>query len=1062
MLLQVSSNGYLAFSPDAKPFQHPRNGTWPNKGFPSKPDPPLIAPYYAQVQLTPSTPHGSRNVGEVLWKIVSDSAELERFTETVRTSMVDADNFEATHAFLATWINVTCNGCFNENLEQYPRNTFQVAVVTDEIRTYALVTYTRLTWTGGSQTGGDAATGTGARYPPAQAFFNAGNATYGFHLPSSGTKDDQILRLPQLGGSDVDGRYVYEISDDVIKPGGCLKTSSNVIRLVLSPSFGDMFGGNVVEFTGPCFSPSDHITCTFNDVEVSATYINRLRAQCVVPNLTVRGQVQLTVSLNSGHKYSTTYTIANPGTLPRGVQLLNATAWGVYNPERLELTWDTTLLDPARDPSAKVNVELHGYREQTAKATWKVLKVLAKNIANTGHLSFSPQWHRCGIGESDCLDYEMGAVTVTRVEHEGEESRNPRRIWSKLISLGWYFYNAALNTYGNSWSRQKCVEWYKADRKNEAWQSELPACPCTLDQALADFGRWQADVACDMNTGSVCAFHVGAIHCVRSVQATSAGAGNQCCYRKDGMLMTTVDTFNGSTPDRSHAWGDRPYGTPPKVPALSHWIHDVVPFFYCCLWTGDSCHYYMEQRPTSDCKNYKPPKPAVVYGDPHLITLDGRLYTFNGKGEYLLLRDTQHNFQLQGRFGQTLPDVKATVIKSIAMREGALSDIIEVRINPPGSNWKRDLTILVNHEVKHFERKGERTQDFKGGVTVINNDPRRSSNITVYFECGIGVQATALEGLLNVVVMAPPSVKFQTQGLFGSWDDDASNDINGTSAVQIHNSSEQWRISEKSSLFTYGPRSYAFYQDLAFQPAAINFTAIPSRRPEVATLCGSNQQCAYDYVVTGDEAIARGTLAAARQYEILKERTKPVQACGILDIENSIKLVDNYLLGGRVTVTGCQPGYELSGNNVSFTCSLNGTGAAAWSPLPTLTCVIEQEVSNEAQIQYARTTATVLAVLLPTFFVFLVLGAGLTWWIHSRSRGVTKSRTPEDELAGGRQEGDGGEGHGMTAYHKENLYTLAEEDESYVFVNQAEIETLEKSNPNLNKSKESIGKSTHV
>ena len=91
----------------------------------------------------------------------------------------------------------------------------------------------------------------------------------------------------------------------------------------------------------------------------------------------------------------------------------------------------------------------------------------------------------------------------------------------------------------------------------------------------------------------------------------SDAAGNQCCYNQQGTLMFSNDNVNGSTPDRSHTWGAVPYGRPDYVPSMSHWIHDVVSFYYCCLWDNyRSCDRYMDLRPTRDCTGYTPPMPG--------------------------------------------------------------------------------------------------------------------------------------------------------------------------------------------------------------------------------------------------------------------------------------------------------------------------------------------------------------------------------------------------------------------------------------------------------------------
>lgn len=52
--------------------------------------------------------------------------------------------------------------------------------------------------------------------------------------------------------------------------------------------------------------------------------------------------------------------------------------------------------------------------------------------------------------------------------------------------------------------------------------------------------------------------------------------------------------------------GAAPYNAPGHVPELSHWIHDVVTYQYCCLWSNmaTTCGMYMDQRPTRDCKDY--------------------------------------------------------------------------------------------------------------------------------------------------------------------------------------------------------------------------------------------------------------------------------------------------------------------------------------------------------------------------------------------------------------------------------------------------------------------------
>lgn len=41
--------------------------------------------------------------------------------------------------------------------------------------------------------------------------------------------------------------------------------------------------------------------------------------------------------------------------------------------------------------------------------------------------------------------------------------------------------------------------------------------------------------------------------------------------------------------------------------------------------------------------------PASAFGDPHFVTFDGANFSFNGRGEYVLLEATLTNLRVQGR-----------------------------------------------------------------------------------------------------------------------------------------------------------------------------------------------------------------------------------------------------------------------------------------------------------------------------------------------------------------------------------------------------------------------------
>ena len=96
-----------------------------------------------------------------------------------------------------------------------------------------------------------------------------------------------------------------------------------------------------------------------------------------------------------------------------------------------------------------------------------------------------------------------------------------RFLSSRVLPLGWWVKTEMTSRYGSSWPTDMCVNWYDADKNDMTWTNNLLHCPCSLDQALVDFGRWQQDHGCSLenrNNPNNCFYHKKAVHCVRAVQ----------------------------------------------------------------------------------------------------------------------------------------------------------------------------------------------------------------------------------------------------------------------------------------------------------------------------------------------------------------------------------------------------------------------------------------------------------------------------------------------------------------------------------------------------------------
>jgi hypothetical protein len=68
-----------------------------------------------------------------------------------------------------------------------------------------------------------------------------------------------------------------------------------------------------------------------------------------------------------------------------------------------------------------------------------------------------------------------------------------------------------------------------------------------------------------------------------------------------------------------------------------------------------------------------------MWGDPHFVTLDGKGYTFNGLGEYVMLDAKEGFFQLQARTRLAKGDGSATVFCGAVAKERNTS-VVQVNL----------------------------------------------------------------------------------------------------------------------------------------------------------------------------------------------------------------------------------------------------------------------------------------------------------------------------------------------------------------------------------------------
>ncbi|KAG8523112.1 Sushi domain-containing protein 2, partial [Galemys pyrenaicus] len=769
--------------------------------------------------------------------------------------------------------------------------------------------------------------------------------------------------------------------------------------LEISPYSGSLMGGKdfVVQHL-QWDSATNGVICRFNEsIETRGHVDAQRRVHCVSPLLYETGRIPFTVSLDNGVSFprSGTWLAVHPSKVSQTEksQLVNETRWQYYGTADttgdLTLTWSTQAL-----PTQGVTIELWGYEEEGKPysdgwtARWSFLYSLATNIPNSGTFTFVPK-----PAPQIYQKWKVGALRIVSSTHAKGE-KDVHSLWSNEHALAWHL-SEDFRKDPVAWARAQCLAWEELEDQLPDFLGELPDCPCTLAQARADSGRFHTDYGCDIEQGSVCTYHPGAVHCVRSVQASRKyGSGQQCCYTKDGTQLLTADSTSGSTPDRGHDWGSPPFRAPPRVPGLSHWLYDVMSFYYCCLWAPE-CSRYMRRRPSSDCRSYRPPRmgecpapggpncqarregspgpllsPASVFGDPHIITFDGAKFTFNGQGEYVLLEAEPTKLRVQARAqnrtGSQGAAVRGTGLMAVAVQEGD-SDVVEVRLAARG------LQVLLNQQVLSFTEQS--WMDLRGMFLSV----AAGEKVSVMLSSGAGLEVTVGGQFLSVSVLLPENFLNNTRGLLGTLNGDPTDDLtlpsgevlpSSASSQELLGFGARWAVKNDSSLLTYdsselvraflhGPKHDPTFRPLFPEEIALH----PDQATEVSKLCADDDFCSFDAVATGSLDVGNATLRAHQRHQQLVQSLQQgaggrVVSCGWLaPPHDGHKTGTRYLVDSTVHF-GCNSGYSLVGAKAS-TCRSDGT----WSS-PTPACKQGRSYTVLLSIIFGGLAVVGVAVLL--------------------------------------------------------------------------------------------------
>ncbi|XP_033629956.1 sushi domain-containing protein 2-like [Asterias rubens] len=731
--------------------------------------------------------------------------------------------------------------------------------------------------------------------------------------------------------------YGYERAETYGYAAG-LSLDSNEQHLSFTPYFLRELGGERFSITVPCTQDSNEVNivrkCKFStgvgDVEVDGVRTGSYTLECITPTFYKNGLTAVYVSLDGGSTfpYSGVVYVPSEEDLPPlvTVQQMNQEAGSrvidLNSADPIYISWDQTLVG---DDVSHVTVMVRVSRYNTDGFPVLMEGVAVKsNVVNNGTLFIPGQDLKTFINPAS-NDPSLVAFYITQYnQRRRRDNVYARRIYSGVTHV----INSILNVPCSVFNRQL---------NNVA--SGLNPCPCTSNQANVNSLNFVE--ANFLNSF----FHPGAETCYRSTTSSSTGSGQQCCYDDNGDIL--VGSPGGGTADR-YAPGDH------------FWFHqwyDVLPWLGCCK-LSNNCEAYYDKRPSDDCSEYVPPRPAGGTGDPHITSLDGKRFTFNGAGEFLMASSTLHNLTFQARM-EVYRDTNASVYTAVVIQT---NDSAKVQVQRSNMN---QTMILVDGETILQDSSPIPVQHHKGLRISFNRD---LSEIKIALKSGVAVIVYVKPEVMSFIAQLDTKFKGQVKGLLGNMNEDPDDDLqflNGSSLntnaalYEVHELGLEWLVTEEDSIFTYiSPYEYKTYLFPEFSPNLVS----PDPNlisQEIKDLCGESFECIFDAMTTGSLSLANETLLVTGTLETIQMSSIKIVSCGFPGkVENGKIHGSVYLENSTLRVT-CDGGFTQQGS-ASLWCQ----GDGQWSSnLPV--CAQESKQINVVVvllIALAGFTITVLMI----------------------------------------------------------------------------------------------------
>eukprot|EP00057_Strongylocentrotus_purpuratus_P031924 XP_786106.3 PREDICTED: mucin-4 [Strongylocentrotus purpuratus] len=373
--------------------------------------------------------------------------------------------------------------------------------------------------------------------------------------------------------------------------------------------------------------------------------------------------------------------------------------------------------------------------------------------------------------------------------------------------MGSYIYRLDLNGADFVNPCVECLMWYENDLRVTYNYPDASVCPCCQEQAASDVNFRR----CTFPRGNDPDFSSASYSSVQCFQSTTDGdEGFRCTYISGALVTDYLNLWESSNFQalllpRSRRRNDVLY---------NEWkSEDVVPRQICCeraILSEGYCDLYEERRPQASCDGYSPPNGAQGSGDPHFLTFDGRMYSFNGFGEYIMMQYNYNDpFVLQTRTGAAFrngePVNTGTVFTGFAATQGITN--VSFTLNDD----RTELLLSVNQtsvDISTLEADGYDSADPTFNLHSDDEAAESETAIIVTFKLpdipSSGLRVVFRTGILLVNSFVPR--EYATggigNGLFGLVNGDKNDDFQYRDGTIIMDTAEK-NLTERE-IFDFG------------------------------------------------------------------------------------------------------------------------------------------------------------------------------------------------------------------------------------------------------------------